>query len=333
MVPADRGFYPGIIMSELRRDLLHATWTILAPDRGTRPHDVTLETRPQAHVSCPFCPGNETETPPEIVASGRPAGLPADRPPWRVRVFENRYPAVSGPAGRHEVVVLSPDHAADLARLPAEHLAELLTVVQARVADLENHPELVSALFFLNSGAGAGASLSHPHGQILATPVVPTVLQTEILAHADWRRQRGGCLLCHLAGEAAGDGRLVAESPTAMAFAPHASRFAWEMLLVPRRHAARFTDASAVEIDAMATLLGRVCRALRAAAGNPAYNLVLHSTPSGVEDFHWHLELLPRLAPLAGFETGTGFHINPVRPEVAAAALRQAVQTPTEDPA
>ena len=305
-------------MSELRHDDLHRTWVILAPGRGDRPRDVALRTVPSAGGPCPFCPGLEAQTPPEVLATGRPPGRPADAPPWRVRVFPNRYPAVDGVAGRHEVVVLSPHHRRDLPDLSADHVAEVLAAVQARMAALEARAELAAVTFFLNSGAGAGATLSHPHGQLLATPAVPAVLGAELAAMEAWRREHGACLLC--GGPA--DAEVVAAEPLAVAVAPHASRFAWETLLMPRRHEARFTAATAAELHAVADLLVRVTAALRAAAGDPAYNLVLHSAPPASEDFHWHLEVMPRLAPLAGFEAGTGFYINPVDPARAAAALR-----------
>ena len=117
-------------MSELRRDHLHDTWVIAAPERGARPQDVRLQSVPAGEAPCPFCPGNESQTPPEILATGRRAGAPADGPAWRVRIFPNRYPAVTGTEGRHEVVVLSPDHTRELADLTADEAAELLEAVQ-----------------------------------------------------------------------------------------------------------------------------------------------------------------------------------------------------------
>ncbi len=311
-------------MGELRLDHLHDTWVIVAPERQGRPHDVHLTVVPEKSVTCPFCPGNEGETPSEVLALGRGERGAPNQPPWTVRIFPNRYPAVSADVGRHEVVVLSPDHQAELADLAVEQIAAVLQTVQSRSRSLEAEPDLASALFFLNAGAGAGASLSHPHGQLLATPVVPTVLRTELEAQASWRRDHGACLLCHLVADARAEGRIVAENAAGAVMVPWASRFSYEMLLVPHLCHPRLTGAEAEPLALFASLLGQACRALRAAAGGPPYNLVLHSAPLGVCDFHWHLEILPRLAPLAGFETGTGFFINPVDPMTAAAALRSA---------
>jgi len=319
-------------MTRLRHDALHDTWVVIAPERGRRPQDVHLQAVPDPRTLCPFCPGNEPQTPPEILATGRAPGASPDRPPWRVRVFPNRYPAVTDDDGRHEVIVFSPGHDRDLATLATGEIAEVLMVLQARVAALEPVPGLGAVIFFVNAGAGAGASLSHPHGQLLATPAVPAVLRTEVAAGRHWRAQHQRCLLCDLAA-AAGEGRLVAAERDALSWTPYASRFAWEVVLQPRRHQARFAAASGDVLAAVAGQLNATCRALRAVAGDPAYNLVLHTAPVGVEDFHWHLELLPRLAPLAGFETGTGFHINPVAPESAASDLRRAIGAAApEDP-
>lgn len=311
-------------MSGLRHDALHDTWVIIAPQRERRPSDQRLSTITDPDRPCPFCPGAERETPPAVLTVPAGAADPAGSGAWRIRIFPNRYPAVDGADGRHEVVVVTPDHDRDLADLRASEAAEVLTAIQSRMRELEDAPGVASVLFFLNAGAGAGASLAHAHGQLLATPVVPGVLRTELAACAAWRRDRGTCLLCDLAAEAAGQGRRIAATPEAVLLAPLASRFSWETLILPRRHGARFGEAAAGELAGAAALLVGVCRALRRQLGRPAYNLVLHTAPPAVQDFHWHLELLPRLAPLAGFETGTGFFINPVEPHAAAAALRRA---------
>lgn len=311
-------------MSGLRHDPLHDTWVIIAPERSRRPSDQHLQSVARPGTLCPFCPGHEDQTPPEVLATGRGPQDAPDRPPWRVRAFPNRYPAVTGPGGRHEVVVFSPDHARDLDQLPVAQIAEILTVIQRRIVTLSEDPRTEAIIVFQNAGAGAGASLAHPHGQILATPVVPSILRTEVAACAAWRRQQGGCLLCDQATAAAGEGLLIAANDHAQLWTPSGSRFAYEMLLAPRRHQAGIEGAAAAELESVAALLSVACRALQTVGERVAYNLVLHIAPRSVEDFHWHLELLPRLAPLAGFETGTGFFINPVRPEDAAEVLSRA---------
>jgi UDPglucose--hexose-1-phosphate uridylyltransferase len=331
MFPAD--FDRDGAMDSLRYDRLHDTWVIVAPDRSRRPSDLRLQTVSNTGMTCPFCPGNEHETPPEILATGREPPAAADQPPWRVRVFPNRFPALTGPDGRHEVVVITPDHDRDLARCSPAEVAEILTAIQTRVRALQRDAEIAAVSFFLNAGAGAGASLSHPHGQLLATRVVPAVLRTELAAFAAWRQEHDACLICAASAAAADEQRLIAADADALLYAPWAGRFAWEMHVLPRRHQGDFGAASEAELAAVGGLLRAACRALQAVVPQPAYNLVLHTAPAAVQDFHWHLELLPRLAPLAGFETGTGFFINPVAPEDAAAELRRAVhQAQREDP-
>lgn len=311
-------------MSDLRQDPLHDTWVIIAPERSGRPRDQHLQCVADPGTVCPFCPGHEDQTPPEILATGRRPHDRRDGPPWRVRVCPNRYPAVSGAGCHHEVVVFTPDHDRDLARLSVAEITEILAVIRARVIALAADPQVAAVIAFQNAGAGAGASLAHPHGQILATPVVPAILRTELAACTRWRRRHGTCLVCDLVQAARDEDRVLAVSEGAVLLAPRASRFAYEMLLSPRRHEPTIAAAVDADLAAMAALLSAACRSLQQLRGTVAYNLVLHTAPRSVEDFHWHLELLPRLAPLAGFETGTGFFINPVDPVNAARELRAA---------
>ncbi|MBD3220101.1 hypothetical protein GF314_02575 [bacterium] len=311
-------------VSELQRDELHRTWVVMAPERAGRPRDVVVTVSERADHVCPFCPGHEHRTLNEIAASGRgPGARGVDG--WRVRVVPNLYPAVTPPLGTHEVVVLSPDHHRGLADLSGDEVADALHVVRERLRALAAQEPPLRPLFFLNSGAAAGASLRHPHGQILATADEPPVMATELAAMTDWRRRHGGCLLCHEADRARPEGRLVGQGRRCQVQAPVASRYAWELRFQPEAHAARFEEASEEIVRDLAGLVAGACRALREVAGDPAYNLALHSAPEGEPGFHWHLELTPRLAPMAGFEIGSGVHINSVLPQVAAASLREAM--------
>ncbi|MEZ4386634.1 MAG: DUF4921 family protein [Candidatus Krumholzibacteriia bacterium] len=315
-------------MPEIVRDHMHHTWVIIAPDRAGRPRDIRVSTRDHDAGPCPFCPGHESETPPEVLALGRPPDVAPDRPPWRVRVVPNRYPAVMAPAGGHEVIIATAEHARALADLTAGEMAELLTVARARLVALAEAPAVAAVQFFANVGAAAGASLRHAHAQVLALPIVPPLLRSELAAMRRWRAERGTCLVCDESA-AAGE-RSVAGNARVVAIAPAASRYAWELRLAPRDHHERFEAASSDLLDDLATLLVSVLGALRTAAGDPAYNLVLHSAPAAADDFHWHLELTPRFSPLAGFEVGSGCFINSLSPEHAAAQLRRAGLTNPE---
>lgn len=303
-------------MNEIRRDELHDTWVIMAPARANRPRDERVTSLATPAGDCPFCAGQEHRTLPPVAITRRGEG-------WGVRVVPNLYPAVTPPDGRHEVVVFSPDHDRMLADLTTAEVAEVLEVVRDRLAAIATEAPGLQPTFFVNAGAAAGASLHHPHGQILAAAERPPLLSIEVAAHARWRRGHQTCLLCHEAGAAAADALVVARQDGILVQAPVASRYAWELRFLPEAHAARFESAGTGVLQALAAMLVAACGALRLAADDPAYNLVLHSAPGGVDEFHWHLELTPRVAPLAGFETGTGLHINSLLPEVAAARLRE----------
>jgi UDPglucose--hexose-1-phosphate uridylyltransferase len=353
-------------VSTLRQDPLTGRWVIIATARQGRPNEFPLlQRRGAIEGRCPFCPGHEADTTPEVAVLGRPAGAPANGPGWRLRAFPNLYPAVgpvAGPGpvpaageapessdglwpscageGRHEVVVYSPDHAASLATLAPADLAALLDVVAARAADFAATPGVRFVAPFCNHGPEAGATLTHPHLQIIGTSRPPLLTVEKSLRLDAWRRERGTCLLCDLAAAERRDGaRLVAADAQWTAVTPWASRFPFEVLLVPARHG----PSPLVDADgnaALADLLGRVLRALRRVHGDLSLNVVFHLAPRALPaagfaepaldalgervaaQWHGHVEILPRLSRLAGFEAGTGYAINAVEPERAARILR-----------
>ena len=350
-------------MSHLRQDPLTGRWVIMAAGRRGRPNEYPL--RPEGGsdpAECPFCPGHEDRTPGEILAVGRREGAPSDTPGWRLRVFPNLYPALApessdaspvdeaaqDPSGNlfvqspgvgiHEVIAYSPDHAARLATLSQEELAGVLRVLQERSAALARDPKHRYILQFVNHGAEAGATLSHPHLQILATPLVPALVREKQDRMDRHRRRTDRCLLCDLLEAERKLGvRVIAENDGWTALAPWASRFPWEMMLIPHRHQDSIQAAVSGELQELAGLLKDVLGRLDALHGNPPLNLISHGAPlvngdrgeysgeeaSASEGFHWHLEICPRLARWAGFEAGTGFVINSVLPEEAARRLRQ----------
>ncbi len=334
-------------MSHWRLDPLSGRWVIIAAGRGRRPNEFRLATRLAADpADCPFCPGHEGQTTPEIVAVGRPAGALGDSPGWNLRCFPNLYPALAADAadepapaglaarpgtGAHEVVVYDPRHDRGPTTVGPEVLAALLGLLQRRTADLAAEPAHRYVLAFVNHGPEAGATLAHPHGQIIATPLVPDTVAAKSARLQAHRRQGGGCLLCDLAAREEADGaRLVAAGEHGVVLAPWASRLPYEMLLLPRRHAPDLIDATAAELLGLAEVLARALAALEELHPDPPLNLVLHGAPlvraeadrAAAAAFHWHLEVVPRLTRLAGFEAGTGFSINAVPPELAAARLR-----------
>jgi UDPglucose--hexose-1-phosphate uridylyltransferase len=341
------------MMSELRKDLVSGRWVIIATERSKRPDDFRPAGAPapaaEAAGFCPFCEGNEGKTPPEVFALRRPGTAP-DSPGWTVRVVPNKFPALTpGPPpprategifqsmegrGVHEVVIENPDHALELADLPAAHIRDVLGVFQLRIRAIERDLHYQYVQIFKNKGKEAGASLSHPHSQIVATPIVPKRVKEEIYGADRMFRTLKECVFCRtLSEEEAAGKRLVARNAHFTGFAPYASRSPFEMAVYPRRHSAFFTDVREDELLALAEILKTVLTRLKETVGDPPFNLVLHQAPNpalslkGWPDIHlkshWHVEIIPILTKQAGFEWGTGFYINPVPPETAAQFLKQ----------
>ena len=295
---------------ELRRNRVSGKVVIVAPGRAARPHDVA----PGPSPACPFCPGNEALTPPEIEARPPPGGAP-DTPGWSLRVVPNKYPAL---AGLHEVVVHSPDHTAELEDLAPDDLTAIVACYQRRIAaQLDGGAAAVTLV--VNRGLGSGASLEHPHAQLFATPIVPPLLQDELMEFERHRNRFGTCVLCEEA-ESAGE-RLVFDGEY-VAWTPTAARFQYELWLAPAAHDA---DVRAAEPAPLGEALRRALVAVKTATAGAPCNLWLHTAPADLRGpFHWHIEIAPRLSGIAGFELGSDIGIVSVEPADAAAALRAA---------
>ena len=262
-------------------------------------------------------------TPPELDAL-RPAGGAPDTPGWTVRVVPNLYPVFEG---GHEVVVHSPRHDLALSAQPLAEVTDVVAMYQRRIAAL-CRTGVAAVIVILNQGQGAGASLSHPHSQVFATPIVPPVLVAELEQFARHQAKYGRCLLCDMIGTTLDEGSRVVFDEPLVAWTPQASRWPYELRLAPRAHESDFlrTDPQAV-----AAALKRALGALAAATGDGPLNAWLHVAPCNTGSggaptpFHWHVEIAPRLTTLAGFELGAGISINPVEPRDAAARLRSAL--------
>ncbi len=305
-------------MLESRFDPFTGRKVIYAPERAARPSDYRVEWPEIVEAdACPFCPGNEGETPGEVFAL-RDSGGP-NEPGWRVRIVPNRYPAVTPPEGFHEVIVESPRHDETWAAAPPARIEEALQAWQERLRALAGQPEIESAVIFKNHGPQAGATRVHPHSQLIALPFVPPQLDHELRA-----AEAGECPWCKDLENPGG--RLVFESDDYAAVTPVASRAPYEVWLLPRTHAPRFEEAEGRA--ALAFALQRLWRRVDAALGCPALNAVLMNAPfrTPCRNYHWRIEVLPRLGTIAGFEWATGCYINPVLPERAAEVLRRASQ-------
>jgi UDPglucose--hexose-1-phosphate uridylyltransferase len=328
-------------MSELRRDPIVDRWVIVSPERSQRPSDVHLQPGRQPSNACPFCPGHERMTPNEVLAY-RQSQTPPDTPGWTVRVVPNKYPAlgldgtlaenlgglfgVMNGIGVHEVIIETSDHEASLATLPVRHVEQVLWAFRSRLQELRRDRRLRAGLIFKNYGAAAGATLQHPHSQLIALPIVPKNLREELEGSGRYYHEHGRCLFCDLiVQEVQLERRVIVGNAAFIALAPFASRFPFETWILPRGHAAWFETGDGEAYSLLALVLQEVLRRSHRLLDDAAYNLVLHSAPwchAYEWSYHWHVEIIPRLAGVAGFEWGTGFFMNTVTPEAAACALR-----------
>ncbi|MCR4428140.1 MAG: galactose-1-phosphate uridylyltransferase [Caldiserica bacterium] len=330
---------------EIRKDPILEEWAIIAKGRTKRPSDYKSkedEYQKNQIEGCPFCPGNEKMTPDELYAF-RPNGGKPNSPGWEVRVFDNKFPAlmkseepqhghswlfthISG-VGAHEVIVETPDHHKDLPDLSFDQLAQVIKAFRERYRVLSLNKDLRYILIFRNHGRSAGASLSHPHSQLIATPIVPRRIKEELDSAHTFYEHTGECIFCALIREELeGKSRLILENGDFLAFAPYASRFPFETTIIPKRHQAAFSDLENGELQNLAGILREVLGRLKTVVQDPPYNMMIHSAPLGflnIPYYHWHIEIIPRLTTPAGFEWGTDFYINPTPPEEAARFLRE----------
>jgi UDPglucose--hexose-1-phosphate uridylyltransferase len=328
-------------MPELRRDPIVGRWVIIATERARRPNHLRRAEEPSGGL-CPFCPGHEDKTPAEVYVSGRPA-IPANVPGWKIRVVPNRYPALmiegeldreaSGiydrmnGVGAHEVVIETPEHSRDLSELSDAEVTEVLFAFKARVLDLRNDMRFRYILIFKNHGSAAGATLEHTHSQLIALPVTPRQVADEIDGARRHHEHRERCIYCDIVGQERKDrSRLVYENEEFVVFEPWAPRSPFETWIVPRRHESNFEAEPKERLGFAAQALRTTLSKLMVGLGSPAYNFMIHTNPLrdlSSPSYHWHIEVVPALTQVAGFEWGSGFHINPVPPEEAAEFLRK----------
>ena len=331
-------------MPELRKDPITGRWVIISTDRQKRPNDFRLErATTTADEYCPFCVGHEDLTPHEVLAFRQP-GSPANGPGWDLRVVPNKFPALQvegnldregegmfdrmNGIGAHEVIIESPDHTKTLATMTEVEIERVLWAFRERVLDLKKDTRFRFILVFKNHGAAAGATLAHSHSQLIALPIVPDFVREELEGAKRHFEQKERCVFCDvIRQEVAAGRRIIHENSDIVALAPYAPRFPFETWLLPRSHGSRFEDAPRPVYENLARMLKSVLQRMNRALENPSYNLVIHSAPfsdARAEFYHWHVELMPKLTRTAGFESGTGFYINPTSPEEAAQVLRSA---------
>ena len=328
-------------MPELRKDPIVGRWVIIAPDRAKRPIAVKNEPAPTGTAFCPFCEGSEDHTPQEILAY-RDRATKHNEKGWRVRVVPNKFPALQiegdinkrgegiydkmNGIGAHEVIVECPFHEVSMANLPEDHIREILWVYRDRLVDLKKDQRLVYGMIFKNVGLAAGASLEHSHSQLIVTPIVPVNVWEEMNGSQEFFNYRGRCIYCDMIyQELSVEKRIVVDSLNFICFAPFASRFPFETWIVPKNHNSHYENIQKNELDELGTVLKTILMKLEIALDKPSYNYIIHTSPfvaQALPYYHWHMEIIPRTTRIAGFEWGTGFYINSVPPEEAAAYLR-----------
>ncbi|MDI6740723.1 MAG: galactose-1-phosphate uridylyltransferase [Candidatus Edwardsbacteria bacterium] len=328
-------------MPELRKDPIVGRWVIISTERGKRPMIVENIAQPDDDGICPFCPGNEDLTPPEILAYRDVP--PANGPGWRVRVVPNKFPAlrVEGDLdktgeglydrmngiGAHEVIIETPRHDLQLADLEIGQIAEVLAAYVARMQDLKKDIRLKYLLVFKNQGIRAGATLEHSHSQIIATPIVPKAINEEMTGAQQYFAYKERCVFCDIVKQELDDRRrLVAENGAFIAIAPFAPRFPFETWIMPQKHRASFEDMPRPDLASLAAILKETLVRTSRSVNNPPFNFVIHTAPCDkpeIEYYHWHIEIMPRITRVAGFERGTGFYINPTPPEEAARFMKE----------
>lgn len=314
-------------MSELRKNPFTGEMTLYAENRKNRPYEFVHNTQAKHsdNTNCPFCGGHEAWTTDAVYQDG-PDGA------WQMRVFPNMFPAVQEEAGevnaepfyeqtagvgRHEVLVDTPDHNETIDRFSVEHLEEVLRVLQDRLNHFRKRGDTQYVQIFKNCGAAAGMSIRHSHWQVIGLPVVPR--RAEMMAE---KMQQADCLFCRmLAYEKEQGKRIVAETPHFVAFTPYAGRFAYELWLAPKAHQRDFGDMDAEQRRELASLFWAVLQKLIGIKEDLGYNICVMDGPRN-QDFHWHIEILPRIGGFAGFEYATDCFINMVSPERAAQYYR-----------
>lgn len=328
-------------MPELRKDPITGRWVIIATDRPRRPGDFVREqVAPRGVRACPFCPGSEEKTPPEVLAYRN--GGAANEPGWTLRVIPNKFPAlrVEGSMdrqgeglydkmtgiGAHEVIIETADHALTLADMPEKRIEDVFWAFRDRVLDLKKDRRLRYILLFKNHGEAAGSSIEHTHSQLIALPVVPKRVQEEMTGARRYYEFKERCIYCDIVRQELDTGsRVVLETDHYLAIAPYAPRFPFETWIVPRAHRSHFEDFDAPALQNLAWVFRTMLRKLDRVLERPPYSMVIHTSPiqEGPDpSYHWHIELIPKLTKVAGFEWGTGFYLNPTPPEEAAKFLR-----------
>lgn len=333
-------------MSEVRRDIVTDTWVIIDTENDKIPK--THKEEPETSGECPFCEGKENQTPNEILAIRNDAS--ENGPGWKVRVIPNInpilviegelekagigvYDMVTG-IGANEVIVETPKHIVNLSELPEEQIGLVLQTYRERIEDLHKDKRMRYILIFKNHGRLAGATtMRHTHSDLIALPATPVRVKQKLNGAREYYSYKERCLFCDIIQQEIDMAdRLVFQSNKFVVIAPYASRFPFEILIIPKRHCYSYKLIEKSEITDLAKVFKKIFKVMYNILEDPPYNLILNDSPNLLpksnywetikQDFHWHIEITPRLHRTTGFELGTGFYINRFAPERAASILR-----------
>ena len=331
-------------MSELRRDPIGGRWVIVDTDHPHKPEDYEYEPQVYKGGTCPFCYGNESMTPPEVDAI-RDSHTSPNTSGWQVRVVPNKFPALqvegdierrgigmydmSNGVGAHEVLIETPYHQKDISDLLNHEVENFISMYCRRAVDLARDRRFKYIMIFKNFGSAAGASLEHPHTQIIALPMIPKSALEEIKGASNYFEYRERCIFCDIIRQETQENeRLVLDNKHFLAFCPFVSRFPFEIWIIPKKHSSLFCYMAPEEIPSLAQILRDIITKLKKLFPNISYNYILHSSPVNgdgpTEGYHWHIEFMPKLTRTAGFEWGSGFYLVATPPELAAKYLRDA---------
>lgn len=326
-------------MPELRKDPILGRWVIISEERKNRPcvFETHITTTENAGC-CPFCPGNESSTPPEILVYKT-----KQNQNWQVRVVSNKYPAlkieckselkkeglynfIEG-VGAHEVIIETPSHTEHPADMEISELDLVFKAYKERILDLKKDPRFKYILIFKNHKTLAGATLEHPHSQLIALPMIPIRVEQEIEGAKKYSVSKNSCAFCDIIEQEKKLGkRIITENENFITLAPFASRFPYETWILPKKHLCHFEQITEQEINRLSRIIKTYMSLLKNLLDDPPFNLMIHTSPlaeAGNSHFHWHIEIFPNLAKAAGFEWGSGFYINSIPPETAAQNLRK----------
>jgi UDPglucose--hexose-1-phosphate uridylyltransferase len=332
-------------MPEIRQNRATKEWVIIATERAKRPSDFQPKEKKKIvsafESDCPFCPGNEHNTPSEIF-SYRKFGTEKDKPGWWVRIFPNKFSALAPEVeltrvsegffkkmdgyGKHEVIIESPEHNLTLGNMNLKQVEEVFLVYRQRYVELSLEKNIKIIIIFRNHGLAAGTSLIHPHSQLIALPLVPTHIRHLLEEAMRYYDDHGVCVFCDMIKEELEfKKRVILETESFMAFQPFASKVPFETWILPKKHNAGFGNILVEEAKGLAYVLKEILGRLYSKLSDPDYNFVLHTAPikdSNEDYYHWYVQILPRLTTPAGFELGSGVYINTALPEETAEFLK-----------